>query len=125
AERVKNGLANARAKGKHIGRAKLRDSEMIRKLRKAGLTYRAIATIAKCSHGSVHAELLAEKREEALKPKLLPEGKPLKATSNKEKGSTIRDVEQEKENPANQEAPSNVIKIVKPEVLPPEPPESP
>jgi DNA invertase Pin-like site-specific DNA recombinase len=64
AERVRNGLKNARAKGKHIGRAKLRDSELIRKLRKAGLTYRAIATIAKCSHGSVHAELLAQKKEQ-------------------------------------------------------------
>jgi len=64
AERVRNGLKNARAKGKHIGRAKLRDSELIRKLRKAGLTYRAIAVIAKCSHGSVHAELLAQKREQ-------------------------------------------------------------
>jgi DNA invertase Pin-like site-specific DNA recombinase len=64
AERVRNGLRNAKAKGKHIGRKKLRDSELIRKLRKAGLTYRGIATIAKCSHGSVHAELLAEKREQ-------------------------------------------------------------
>jgi DNA invertase Pin-like site-specific DNA recombinase len=63
-ERVRNGLKNARAKGKHIGRAKLRDSDLIRKLRKAGLTYRAISTIAKCSHGSVHAEILAQKREQ-------------------------------------------------------------
>ena len=63
AERVRNGLANARAKGKLIGRKKLRDSELIRKLRKAGLSYRAIATIAKCSHGSVHAEVVAQKKE--------------------------------------------------------------
>jgi DNA invertase Pin-like site-specific DNA recombinase len=41
AERVKNGLANARAKGKLIGRKKLRDSDLIRKLLKAGMTYRA------------------------------------------------------------------------------------
>src|SRR5271166_6204974 len=75
AERVRNGLANARAKGKHIGRAKLRDSELIRKLRKAGLSYRGIAAIAKCSHGSVHAELAAQKREEKLKAEnLLKEG---------------------------------------------------
>jgi len=66
AERVKVGLANARAKGKLIGRKKLRDSELIRKLRKAGMSYRAIATIAKCSHGAVHAELAAEKREIAM-----------------------------------------------------------
>src|SRR5271155_214447 len=39
-ERVKNGLANARAKGKLIGRKKLRDSDLIRKLLKAGMTYR-------------------------------------------------------------------------------------
>jgi DNA invertase Pin-like site-specific DNA recombinase len=76
AERVRNGLANARAKGKRIGRAKLRDSELIRKLRRAGLSYRAIATIAKCSHGSVHAELLALKKEEKDKvEKILQEKK--------------------------------------------------
>ena len=38
-ERVKVGLANARAKGKLIGRKKMRNSEMIRALRKKGLTY--------------------------------------------------------------------------------------
>lgn len=72
-ERVKNGLANARAKGKLIGRKKLRDSDLIRKLLKAGLTYRGIATVAKCSHGSVHAEVLAIKKEQeaAEKQKLL------------------------------------------------------
>lgn len=69
AERVKNGLANARAKGKLIGRKKLRDSDLIRKLLKAGMTYRAISEVAKCSHGSVHQEKLAMKREEALAAK--------------------------------------------------------
>ena len=63
-ERVKNGLANARAKGKLIGRKKLRDSDLIRKLLKAGMSYRNISTIAKCSHGSVHAEVLAVRKEE-------------------------------------------------------------
>ena len=63
-ERVKNGLANARAKGKLIGRKKLRDSDLIRKLLKAGMSYRNISTIAKCSHGSVHAEVLAVHKEE-------------------------------------------------------------
>ena len=62
-ERVKNGLANARAKGKLIGRKKLRDSDLIRKLLKAGMTYRNVATIAKCSHGSVHAEVVAVRKE--------------------------------------------------------------
>lgn len=66
AERVKNGLANARAKGKLIGRKKMRDSYLIRKLLKAGMTYRNIAIISKCSHGSVHQEKLAMKRDEAL-----------------------------------------------------------
>lgn len=76
AERVKNGLANARAKGKLIGRKKLRDSELIRKLLKAGLSYRAISTIVKCSHGSVHAEVLAVRKEEAaLKAKIAADQK--------------------------------------------------
>jgi DNA invertase Pin-like site-specific DNA recombinase len=65
AERVKNGLANARAKGKLIGRKKLRDSDLIRKLIKSGLSYRKISLIAKCSHGSVSAEMAALKKDEA------------------------------------------------------------
>ena len=70
-DRVKIGLANARAKGKLIGRKKLRDSDLIRKLLKAGMTYRQVATVAKCSHGSVHAEVVSIKKEErALKQKL-------------------------------------------------------
>jgi len=56
ADRVKCGLANARAKGKLIGRKKMRDSDLIRKLIKSGLTYRAVSSIAKCSHGSVSAD---------------------------------------------------------------------
>lgn len=65
AERVKAGLANARAKGKLIGRKKMRDSDLIRKLLKAGMTFRQIAQIARCSHGSVWAEKSAMMREEA------------------------------------------------------------
>lgn len=65
AERVKNGLANARAKGKIIGRKKLRDSDLIRKLLKAGMSYRKISIVARCSHGSVSAERMAMKKEEA------------------------------------------------------------
>jgi DNA invertase Pin-like site-specific DNA recombinase len=71
ADRVKIGLANARAKGKLIGRKKMRDSDLIRKLLSSGLTYRAISIIAKCSHGSVHQEKLAWKREEEEKKKAL------------------------------------------------------
>ncbi len=69
-DRVKIGLQNARAKGKLIGRKKMRDSDLIRKLLKSGLTYRAISVIAKCSHGSVHQERLAVKREEEAQRKI-------------------------------------------------------
>ncbi len=65
AERVRCGLRNARAKGIHIGRKKLRDSHLIRKLLAAGMSYRQISSIAKCSHGSVHAEVLDMKKEKA------------------------------------------------------------
>ncbi len=74
AERVRVGLQNARAKGKHIGRKKMRDSDLIRKLLKAKVTYRRIAEIAKCSHGAVHAELVSlRKEEEAEKQKKILE----------------------------------------------------
>ena len=65
-KRVRNGLANARAKGKILGRKKMRNSVLIRELLKSGLSYRAIATIAKASHGSVHAEKKSMLAEEAL-----------------------------------------------------------
>lgn len=65
-ERVRNCLTNARSKGKLIGRKKLRDSDLIRKVLKAGLSYRSIAKIARSSHGSVHIEVLALKRDEAI-----------------------------------------------------------
>lgn len=55
-ERVRNGLANAKAKGKRIGRERKRNSVLIETLLEAGLSYRAISKIAKCSHGSVHAQ---------------------------------------------------------------------
>jgi DNA invertase Pin-like site-specific DNA recombinase len=70
-ERVKNGLKAARARGKHIGRKKMRNSEMIRALRAKGMTYRAIAELCNCSHGSVHAELVAQKKEEEQKSERL------------------------------------------------------
>jgi len=74
ADRVRIGLANARAKGKLIGRKKMRDSDLIRKLLKAGMSYRQISIVAKCSHGSVSAERAAMKREEeALRRKLAEE----------------------------------------------------
>lgn len=73
ADRVKIGLANARAKGKLIGRKKMRDSDLIRKLLKAGMSYRNISMVAKCSHGSVSAERAAMKREEMELQKKLAE----------------------------------------------------
>ena len=77
AERVRNGLANAKAKGVRIGRIKTRDSDLIRKLRASGMTFRDCARVAKCSTGAVSAEMRAMKAEtkiaalaEALLPKL-------------------------------------------------------
>jgi DNA invertase Pin-like site-specific DNA recombinase len=65
AERVRNGLANAKAKGIRIGRLKVRDSDLIRKLKASGMTYRQIAQIARCSAGAVGAEMRAWKKEKA------------------------------------------------------------
>ena len=78
AERVRNGLAAAKARGARIGRARKRNSALIESLLEAGVSFRTIASIAKCSHGSVSAqkrEWLARKAaDEAKMPKLLPEG---------------------------------------------------
>lgn len=72
ADRVRIGLANAKAKGRLIGRKKMRDSDLIRKLLNAGMSYRNISVVAKCSHGSVSAERAAMKREdEELKRKIV------------------------------------------------------
>jgi DNA invertase Pin-like site-specific DNA recombinase len=66
AERVRNGLANARAKGKKIGRAKTRPSELIRRLLQSNMSHRKIAATLKISHGSVSLEKKCIKAEEAL-----------------------------------------------------------
>lgn len=69
-ERVRNGLANARAKGKLIGRVRKRNSALIEQLLEAGLSFREISRIARCSHGSVGAqkkEWLARKAAEKKK----------------------------------------------------------
>ncbi len=72
AERVRAGLANARAKGKQIGRRKERNSELIRALLKKRLTYRMISSISGASHGSIYAEkkLMLKEEEEANKEKM-------------------------------------------------------
>jgi DNA invertase Pin-like site-specific DNA recombinase len=64
-ERVRAGLAAAKLRGKQIGRKKLRDSVLIRSLLRNGLSFRKIAVIAKCSHGSISAEKRDMLREEA------------------------------------------------------------
>jgi DNA invertase Pin-like site-specific DNA recombinase len=71
-ERVRNGLANAKAKGVRLGREKKRDSHLIRSLRLSGLTYREIGKIAKCSSGCVAAEIRDMKREGLLDEKGVP-----------------------------------------------------
>ena len=73
--RVLAGLQNARAKGKILGRKRMRDDVLIHSLLKAGLSFREIAKVAKCSHGSVSAskkeylaKLAAQKAAEPLAP---------------------------------------------------------
>ena len=51
----------------------MRDSDLIRKLLKAGMSYRNISIVAKCSHGSVSAERAALRREEEELKKRLAE----------------------------------------------------
>ena len=58
AERVRNGLAAAKARGKILGRKRTRNSALIEQLLQAGLSFREIAKIARCSHGSVSAQKL-------------------------------------------------------------------
>lgn len=49
--------------GIRIGRLKTRDSDLIRKLRCSGMTFREIAKIAKCSTAAVAAEVKEMKKE--------------------------------------------------------------
>lgn len=86
-ERVRNGLANAKAKGVRLGRLKTRDSHLIRSLRASGLTYRAIGKIARCSSGCVSAEIRQMKKEGLLDEN----GKPtLKAELNTKSDAQIQ-----------------------------------
>ncbi len=55
-ERVRAGMKNAKAKGVKIGRVRKRNSMLIESLLDAGLSFREIAKIARCSHGSVSAQ---------------------------------------------------------------------
>jgi DNA invertase Pin-like site-specific DNA recombinase len=107
AERVRNGLANAKAKGIHIGRVKERDSDLIRKLRASGMTFRDCARVAKCSTGAISAEMravkaevLAEEKKKALEearlPKLEIENSPnILPTGNAHQGKDFNFINQE------------------------------
>jgi DNA invertase Pin-like site-specific DNA recombinase len=73
-ERVKNGLANAKAKGVRIGRVKTRPSELIRALLSKGLSQRVVAGLANTSNGSVSLEKKLMKLEKlAMEKKKLDE----------------------------------------------------
>lgn len=69
AERVRNGLAAAKARGAKIGRARKRNSALINSLLDAGMSFRTIARLAKCSHGSVSAQKKEWLAMKALEPK--------------------------------------------------------
>lgn len=109
AERVKVGLMNARAKGKQIGRVKKRDSTLIRSLLRAGMSYRKISQIAKCSHGSVHAEVLAVRREKEQQrladvPQSPPKEQSTMAAPSKQDHAAARHPDQIEEKPQPQTA---------------------
>ncbi len=101
-------------RGKRIGRVKKRNSVLIRSLLEAKLSYREIARIAKCSHGSVHAELVAYKKEKdaAEKSKLAEFQDSLKSESQNQPidelqkmnlpEETVRKVEQQLESAAKE-----------------------
>jgi DNA invertase Pin-like site-specific DNA recombinase len=72
-ERVKNGLRNAKLKGKQIGRKKTRNSELIRSLLNTGMTLRATAKVAGCSHGSVSLERALMRKEKLEAQKIVKE----------------------------------------------------
>tara|TARA_B100001971_G_C18266320_1_gene592942 strand:- start:6284 stop:6892 length:609 start_codon:yes stop_codon:yes gene_type:complete len=62
-ERVRNGLENARAKGKQIGRPRSIPDELVIQLREDGYTYKQIAKMLNISEGSVSSAIkrLAQK----------------------------------------------------------------
>lgn len=69
-DRVRCGLLNAKAKGIRLGRLKTRDSVLIRKLKLTGkMSYRQMCSIAKCSQGSISAEVREMKAEGLLDEK--------------------------------------------------------
>lgn len=71
-ERVRAGIRNAVAKGVKIGRVRKRNDALIHSLLEAGLSFREVARIAKCSHGSVSASKkeFLQKKSDAEKIKI-------------------------------------------------------
>lgn len=63
-ERVKNGLKNAIAKGKKVGRPKTRPSQSILSLHAEGYSYREIARILNISAMAICREVKANKRNQ-------------------------------------------------------------
>ncbi|MBL7544980.1 MAG: recombinase family protein [Bdellovibrionaceae bacterium] len=91
-ERVKAGMRNAKLKGKIIGRQRKRNDSLIHSLLEAGLSFREVARIAKCSHGSVSAskkELLAKKAK-LEKDKILELQNQIKQNSSTETFETMK-----------------------------------
>ncbi len=67
-ERVRNGMANARAKGKQIGRPRTLNDELIGTLRSEGYSYREISKMLSIGQGSITASV----KRNAQKQKSLP-----------------------------------------------------
>jgi DNA invertase Pin-like site-specific DNA recombinase len=63
AERVRNGLENAKAKGKIIGRPESAPMDSILSLRERGLTYRQIADVLNVGHGSITKAVQLHKKK--------------------------------------------------------------
>lgn len=103
-ERVRAGMANAKAKGVKIGRTKKRNSVLIRSLLEAKISYREIARIARCSHGSVHSEKIQmlKGQENEQRQKMEAMQKEIKESANA--NSLLK----------NENLPEGVVKSVKP-----------
>lgn len=86
-ERVISGLRVARSKGKLIGRKRMRNDLLIHSLLEAGLSFREIAKISKCSHGSVSAS-----KKEWLKLKAAKEAEKISKISEEIKESQTLNV---------------------------------
>ena len=83
-ERVKTGLANAKAKGVKLGRKKKRKSGLIRSLYKKGFTYKQISQASGASNGSISAEIREMKKE-------LREKEALEKTIREREYRTVKD----------------------------------